>query len=379
MKIMFSAGEASGDMHAAAVAAELKKNHPDIEMLGMGGPAMKRAGVRIVYDIENLGVIGVVEIIKHIPFFFRLRDYIRRVVEKEKPDVFVCVDYPGFNMKLAHMVSQMGIPVVYYIAPTIWAWNKGRARNIVRDVDCVASIFPFEAEAYRKAGANVTFVGHPLVDTVHPVMTEQEAMTHFGARKEAKRILLMPGSRKNEVRDLLPVMLKAGKQLMKMADCQFFMPRAETIPEEMLTSLIEQEGDISVTITEGHQYDLMSICTACIASSGTATLETALMELPTVLVYKLAPVTWFLAKHLVHVKYAGLPNLLLNREVTPELLQDAVTPEHIVEIARAWITDETKRQQNIQELKEVRSKLGDSGAVRRTGELILNTARIGKE
>ena len=124
---MFSAGEASGDMHAAAVAAELKKNHPDIEMLGMGGPAMKRAGVRIVYDIENLGVIGVVEIIKHIPFFFRLRDYIRRVVEKEKPDVFVCVDYPGFNMKLAHMVSQMGIPVVYYIAPTIWAWNKGRA------------------------------------------------------------------------------------------------------------------------------------------------------------------------------------------------------------------------------------------------------------
>ena len=197
MKIMFSAGEASGDMHAAAVAEMIKQKHPHIEMLGMGGNAMRRAGVRIVYDIEHLGIIGVVEIIKHLPFFFKLRKHLRDIIEKEKPDVFVCVDYPGFNMKLAHMVKQMGIPVVYYIAPTIWAWNKGRAKNIVRDVNTVASIFPFEAKAYEAAGAKVTFVGHPLIDTVHTSMSYEEACIYFNVNKEAKRILLMPGSRKN--------------------------------------------------------------------------------------------------------------------------------------------------------------------------------------
>lgn len=374
MKIMFSAGEASGDMHAAAVAAELKKNHPDIEMLGMGGPAMKRAGVRIVYDIENLGVIGVVEIIKHIPFFFRLRDYIRRVVEKEKPDVFVCVDYPGFNMKLAHMVKQMGIPVVYYIAPTIWAWNKGRAKNIVRDVNTVASIFPFEAKAYEAAGAKVTFVGHPLIDTVHTSMSYEEACIYFNVNKEAKRILLMPGSRKNEVMNLLPVMLQACNLLIKNVNCQIFIPRAETISKSMLEEIIQKNGNFPVTITERNQYDLMSICTACVASSGTATLETALMELPTVLVYKLSPITWFLAKHLVHIKYAGLPNIILNKEVTPELLQSAVTPKNIKEIIEPWITDSSIRNKNVIELRRVREKLGNSGAVQRVVELILNVA-----
>ena len=224
-------------------------------------------------------------------------------------------------MKLAHMVKQMGIPVVYYIAPTIWAWNKGRAKNIVRDVNTVASIFPFEAKAYEAAGAKVTFVGHPLIDTVHTSMSYEEACIYFNVNKEAKRILLMPGSRKNEVMNLLPVMLQACNLLIKNVNCQIFIPRAETISKSMLEEIIQKNGNLPVTITERNQYDLMSICTACVASSGTATLETALMELPTVLVYKLSPITWFLAKHLVHIKYAGLPNIILNKEVTPELLQ----------------------------------------------------------
>ena len=374
MKIMFSAGEASGDMHAAAVAEMIKQKHPHIEMLGMGGNAMRRAGVRIVYDIEHLGIIGVVEIIKHLPFFFKLRKHLRDIIEKEKPDVFVCVDYPGFNMKLAHMVKQMGIPVVYYIAPTIWAWNKGRAKNIVRDVNTVASIFPFEAKEYEAAGAKVTFVGHPLIDTVHTSMSYEEACIYFNVNKEAKRILLMPGSRKNEVMNLLPVMLQACNLLIKNVNCQIFIPRAETISKSMLEEIIQKNGNLPVTITERNQYDLMSICTACVASSGTATLETALMELPTVLVYKLSPITWFLAKHLVHIKYAGLPNIILNKEVTPELLQSAITPKNIKEIIEPWITDSSIRNKNVIELRRVREKLGNSGAVQRVVELILNVA-----
>lgn len=373
MKIMMSAGEASGDMHAAAVAAEIRRILPDAELFGMGGKGMARAGVRIIYDIENLGIIGVVEIIKHLPMFFRLRDFLRDAMVREKPDVLVCVDYPGFNMKLAHVAKELEIPVVYYIAPTIWAWNKGRAKPIARDVAQVASIFPFEAEAYKKAGAHVTFVGHPLVDVVKPSMTKDAAMAHFGGKEDVRRVLLMPGSRKNEIAGLLPVMLDAARKLSKDAPCQFFLPRAETIPEEFLASYIKEAG-IDLTVTEGNQYDLMQICHACIASSGTATLETALMDLPTVLVYRLAAVTWFLAKLLVHVKYAGLPNLLLDREVTPELLQDAVTAENIYNILHPWLTDEEKRQENIAQLADVRTALGAGGAVHRTAELIIHTA-----
>lgn len=374
MKIMFSAGEASGDMHAAAVAAEIRRLRPEAELFGMGGSGMARAGVHIIYDIQNLGIIGVVEVIKHLPLFFRLRDLLRDAMIREKPDVLVCVDYPGFNMKIAHMAKEIGIPVVYYIAPTIWAWNKSRAKPIARDVAQVASIFPFEAEAYRKAGARVTFVGHPLADVVKPSMTKDEAMAYFHADPEAKRVLLMPGSRKNEVAGLLPVMLDAARQLHGEMPCQFFLPRAETIPQEMLDSYLDAAPELAVEVTEGKQYDLMQICHACVASSGTATLETALMELPTVLVYRLAAFTWFLAKRLVHVKYAGLPNLLLDREVTPELLQEEVRGDRISGLLRTWLTDEAERQKTIEELKEVRSALGSGGAVRRTAELVLRTA-----
>lgn len=374
MKIMFSAGEASGDMHAAAVAAEIRRLRPEAELFGMGGSSMARAGVRILYDIKDLGIIGVVEVIRHLPLFFRLRDLLREAMEREKPDVLVCVDYPGFNMKIAHMAKTMGIPVVYYIAPTIWAWNKSRAKPIARDVAQVASIFPFEAEAYRKAGARVTFVGHPLADVVKPSMTEEEALARFHADRDARRVLLMPGSRKNEVAGLLPVMLEAARRLHREMRCQFFLPRAETIPRDMLDGLLAAAPELSVEITEGDQYDLMRICHACAASSGTATLETALMELPTVLVYRLAPVTWMLAKLLVHVKYAGLPNLLLDREVTPELLQDQVTSGNIYTILHTWLTDENARQANIEGVKEVRTALGQGGAVRRTAELVLRTA-----
>lgn len=373
MKIMMSAGEASGDMHAAAVAAELKRIMPDADLFGMGGADMRKSGVRIIYDIENLGIIGVVEVIRHIPLFFRLRSMLKEAMIKEKPDVLVCVDYPGFNMKLAHVAKELGIPVIYYIAPTIWAWNKGRAKNIVRDVEQVASIFPFEAEAYRKAGARVTFVGHPLADTVKPSMSFEEAMDYFHGNPDKKRVLLMPGSRKNEVAGLLPVMIQAAEKLAEKEECQFFIPRASTISKEMLLSIIGKTS-LSIEITEGHQYDLMQICTACVASSGTATLETALMELPTVLVYKLAPFTWFLANLLVHVKYAGLPNLLLGREVTPELLQDRAQAENIVSILLPWLQDEKARQKNIEEIREVRKALGSGGAVHRVAELIIKTA-----
>ena len=188
MKIMFSAGEASGDTHGASVAKALLEKYPEAQLFGMGGDLMKQAGVDIIYDIQQLGFIGIVEIIKHLPTFFKLRSFLKEAMVREKPDVLVCIDYPGFNMKLAKVAKELHIPVVYYIAPTIWAWNKGRGKDIANTVTKVASIFPFEAEAYREFGVDVEFVGNPLVDIVKPIMSVEESLVYFGASSEERNI-----------------------------------------------------------------------------------------------------------------------------------------------------------------------------------------------
>ncbi|WP_277301939.1 lipid-A-disaccharide synthase [Veillonella caviae] len=376
MKIMFSAGEASGDTHGASVAKALREIYPSVEMFGMGGNLMDEAGVRIVYDIKNLGVIGLVEIVKSLPKFFKLRTYLKRIMMKERPDVLVCIDYPGFNMKLAEVAHQLGIPVLYYIAPTIWAWHSSRGKTIKKYVTKVASIFPFEAEAYGKYNCDVEFVGHPLVDIVHPTMSVDESMTYFNARAEAKRVLLMPGSRKQEVLSLLDVMLESGEKLLQShEDVQFFLPRAHTIDRFELETFIK-ERRVPVTITEDHTYDLMQICDVCLAASGTATLETAMMELPTILLYKVSPITYGIGKMVVNLSHVGLPNIIAGKEVIPELLQSDVSADNIVEHMLPLLDDLKENEHMRQELRTVRDKLGEPGAVKRVAELIYS---LGKE
>ena len=252
MKVMFSAGEASGDTHAASVAGALKKLYPEVTMLGMGGSLMAAAGVEIVYDIKQLGYIGIVEIVKALPSFFKLRTYLKEIMIREKPDVLVCVDYPGFNMKLAKVAHDLGIPVVYYIAPTIWAWHRSRGKDIAKTVTKVASIFPFEAEAYREFGVDVEFVGNPLVDIVKPTMSYEESTAYFNMPADTKRILLMPGSRKQEVMGLLDRMLAGAELVMqKHSNLAFYLPRAHTIDKEELDAIAERarkEGfDVTVS------------------------------------------------------------------------------------------------------------------------------------
>lgn len=373
---MFSAGEASGDTHGASVAKALREIYPSVEMFGMGGNLMDEAGVRIVYDIKNLGVIGLVEIVKSLPKFFKLRTYLKRIMMKERPDVLVCIDYPGFNMKLAEVAHQLGIPVLYYIAPTIWAWHSSRGKTIKKYVTKVASIFPFEAEAYGKYNCDVEFVGHPLVDIVHPTMSVDESMTYFNARAEAKRVLLMPGSRKQEVLSLLDVMLESGEKLLQShEDVQFFLPRAHTIDRFELETFIK-ERRVPVTIIEDHTYDLMQICDVCLAASGTATLETAMMELPTILLYKVSPITYGIGKMVVNLSHVGLPNIIAGKEVIPELLQSDVSADNIVEHMLPLLDDLKENEHMRQELRTVRDKLGEPGAVKRVAELIYS---LGKE
>lgn len=370
MKIMLSAGEASGDLHGANLAEALKAVDPQVELIGMGGEQMRKAGIRIVYDIKNLGVIGIGEIIKKIPFFYKLRTFLVNTMKEEKPDALVCIDYPGFNMKLIEKAKEAGIPVIYYILPTIWAWHKSRGNVIAEYTDLAVSLFPFEAEMYKKMGTNVVYGGHPLLDTVKPSMSKDEAYSFFGLQQGKKTVLFMPGSRVQEVQSLYGKMLAAGKLLQdKVEGLQFMVPKASTIDRHMLEEAA-REANLEVHIGEERVYDMMNIADAAICASGTATLETALMGVPTLLVYRVNALTYWLSKILVHLDSIGLPNIISGHRIMPELWQDEVTPENIEAAVLPWLVDAAAAEEARHLMAGVRCQMGEAGAVRRTAEII---------
>jgi len=374
-KVMICSGEASGDLHGASVADALHSMKPDIELFGMGGSHMRDAGVDIVYDIADIGVMGFVEILWNLPKFFRLRSFLSRVMDERRPDVIVLIDYGGFHMALAAVAKKKNIPVVYYICPKAWVWGKWRAKAIAGWVEKVAAIFPFEAEIYREAGASVNFVGHPLVDIVKPSMDRDAAYRFFGADPGKPLLLLLPGSRYQEVASLLEVMLASARKVQEtIPDCQFYMPVAPTIPLERVESVVKASG-VPVTFTRNSTYNLMQIADCAIAASGTVTLEAALMGLPSVIIYRVQPFTYWLIRIVANVSHVGLPNIVIGRRVLPELIQDEVNSDNVSKAAIALMTDKAVRDQVRADLREVRIKLGEPGAVRRVAGIVLEVAK----
>lgn len=372
-KILISAGEASGDIHAAAVTAALKRIDSTTEVFGMGGDELRAAGGEVLFDIKDHGVMGFVEVIKKLPDLFKLRREFARVMDERKPDCLVVVDYPGFNMKLAKLAHDKGIPVVSYIAPSAWAWNKGRAKNVAKIVDKVACIFPFEYDVYKEAGAPVEFVGHPLVDIVHPTMERAEAEAWVGKVPGRPLVLLMPGSRLMEIERMLDVILEGAKLLKKqMPEVQFAMPRAGTIPIEMLQGKIKASG-LDVKITEGHNYDLFSVADLALATSGTVTLEAAMCGLPSVILYRTSAITAFIARRVINIPNIGLPNIVAGRQILPELLQEELTPAKLAATAVDLLAPE-RRPQLEANLAYMKERLGEPGAVNRVAQLILRIA-----
>ena len=372
-KILISAGEASGDIHAAAVTVALKRIDSTTEVFGMGGDELRAAGGEVLFDIKDHGVMGFVEVIKKLPDLFKLRREFARVMDERKPDCLVVVDYPGFNMKLAKLAHDKGIPVVSYIAPSAWAWNKGRAKNVAKIVDKVACIFPFEYDVYKEAGAPVEFVGHPLVDIVHPTMERAEAEAWVGKVPGRPLVLLMPGSRLMEIERMLDVILEGAKLLKKqMPEVQFAMPRAGTIPIEMLQGKIKASG-LDVKITEGHNYDLFSVADLALATSGTVTLEAAMCGLPSVILYRTSAITAFIARRVINIPNIGLPNIVAGRQILPELLQEELTPAKLAATAVELLAPE-RRPQLEANLAYMKERLGEPGAVNRVAQLILRIA-----
>lgn len=373
-KVMIVTGEASGDLHGAGVAAALKELQPGVRLSGVGGQAMAAAGVRILYDIKELSVMGFVEVVKNYPHIKGIFNKLVEILKMDPPDVLVTIDYADFNMRLAQAAKNLGIKVVYYIAPSAWAWRRGRAKTIAASVARVASIFPFEADVYREAGAKVSFVGHPLLDIVKPSLTREEAYRYFAADPARPLITLMPGSRRQEIETLLPEMLQALRLIReRQPDLQAFLPLASTISHDLVAEMCARyQADIQ--IVAGHTYDLLAISTFVIASSGTATLEAALLGTPAIITYKLSPLTWLLGKLLVKIPHVGLPNIVAGQRILPELIQGEVQAEKIAAIAEEWLRDAGELPRIREELRMMRRKLGEPGAVKRVAQVILDVA-----
>ena len=365
MKIMFSAGEASGDVHGAGIAREIKKISPSTELFGLGGNLMAAAGVRLVRNYKDYNVMGVVEVIKNLRKILKLLDDLTEIIRAEKPDLLVLIDYPDFNWRLARRVKKFGIKILSYIPPSAWAWRKGRAKSCAEIADVFIAIFPFELPVYQAAGAKIFFLGNPLVDSVKPSMSKTAAQKFFNVNPSDKIILLMPGSRKQEIKLLLPEMLATTK-ILADKNIKFFLPVADNVE-----NLINISGYDIKLVNSARRYDLMSIADAAIATSGTVVLEAALLNLPCVVLYKMAPLNFLIGKLLVDIKYFSLPNILANEKILTELLQDEVTPE---KISSEVIKILDNRARVVEKLQSAIAKLGETGAAVRVAKKILEIA-----
>ena len=372
-KIFLSAGEASGDLHAGAITKAILELDPTAQVFGMGGDAMRSAGGEVIFDLKEYSVMGFVEILSALPKFFALRKAFRKIMEERRPDCFVTIDYPEFNMRAAKVAKELNIPVLSFIPPSAWAWRKGRAVSVGRLVDKVACIYPFAYDVYKAAGANAEFVGNPLVDIVKPHLSRTTAMAKAGKEQGKPLVLLLPGSRVKEITGVLPVMLEAVgiiKEALPQAD--FVLQKAPTIDNSLLREIIAQSGE-TVRIVEGDGYDIMSVADVALATSGTVTLEAALCGLPVVICYTASPLSMAIAKKIVTVKYIGLPNILANREILPELIQEKMTSGNMAKEVLHFLHPEEYK--NIrEELAKVVHKLGPGGATKRVAQLILNLA-----
>lgn len=374
MKIMLSAGEASGDLHGEGLAKAIHQLKPEAELIGFGGPKMAEAGVRLCADMREYSIMGVWEVIKNLSRIFDLLKKLTNFMAEEKPDLLVLIDYPDFNWRLAAKARKMGIPVFSYIPPSAWAWRKGRAKKCAALANELVAIFPFELPVYQAAGANISFQGNPLIDMVKSTMTVSEAREYFQVPADGEPVLLLPGSRKQEIQGLFPTMLEAAELLAKeRPQLRFYVPVASGIDEGVLAAMAA-EHTVDIHFTHDKNYDLMNIGSFAIATSGTVVLEAAIMGLPCVALYRMAPLSYAIGKMLVKIDNFTLPNILAGRAVQQELLQDQVTGPKVYEAARRFYAESGYKEQVLQGLQEAVAKLGAPGATARVAQRIVAAA-----
>ena len=372
-EIMIVTGEASGDMHGARLVEAMRARRPELTFCGMGGPALAAAGVEILFDASRLAVVGVVEVLAHGKDILAARaTLVRRL--KRRPTLLILIDYPDFNLLLAKKAKKMGITVFYYITPQVWAWRRSRARIIGRRSDSIGVILPFEADFFARQGITAHFVGHPLLDVVHADQDASLMRHQWEIAPGSKVVGLLPGSRSGEIQALLPVFLAGAAQLAQQMPLALIIPKAPTVAREVLEKYCQAayKEKLKIIITDTDRYAVMAACDAAVAASGTVTLELAILGVPMVVAYRLSPLSYRLGRLLIrHLRFFSLVNLVAERQVVPELLQEEVTASRLCSELTRLLQDPAYRQTMRMALQEVRHRLGTPGAAARAAALAL--------
>jgi lipid-A-disaccharide synthase len=367
-RLFVSCGEPSGDFYGAELVRHLRERRPDLRAFGLGGDRLLEQGTDLVAHTRDLAVVGITEVLRHLGRLHAI--YTRTVSELEAnpPEVAVLVDYPDINLRFARKLKALGVPVVYYVSPQIWAWKKRRIHTIRETVTRMLVIFPFEEDLYRKAGVDVTFVGHPLVDAAYPASDRGAFLSEQGLDPARQVVALLPGSRRAEIAHNLPPLAGTVSLLnARRPDLQFLLARAPGLPDALFTDTL---AGLPVRVVEGRSHAVLGEAAVALVASGTATVETALLGTPMVVVYRLSPITYALGRPFVSVPHYAMPNLVAGRRVVPEIIQGDFTPERVAREALLLLDDPARAEAMRLALAEVRLKLGAPGASARAAAAV---------
>jgi len=367
---MLVVGEASGDVHGAQLIQALMAREPGLKAYGVAGELLQQTRFEVLASVAGLTGMGLVELAGNARNLWRAYWLLRRTLRERKPDLLVLIDFPEFNLRLARLAKGLGIPVLYYVSPQIWAWRRGRVRQIARLVDQMAVVFPFEVSFYEQYGVKVSFVGHPLLNAVRVVHGREVVLPKLGLDPAKPTVALLPGSRRREVEFHLPVMLEAAARLRRERDVQFVCVRASTVDAQDVACMLKKSS-FSMPVVETERYDALNAADLVWTASGTATLETALLLKPMIIVYRLSRLTYLLARLLVKVDHIGMVNLIADERIVPELVQDDLKPERIIEESRILLDNQTVRVRIVEKLTRLRERLGSPGAADRVAEMAL--------
>jgi len=361
---MLSCGEASGDLYAGALVNALRERDPAVKPFGFGGDQLRAAGAELVGDYRGISVTGLSEALAVLPRSWRMLRLLTDAAALGRPDVFVAIDFPDFNFRLLPSMRKLGVPIVYYVSPQVWAWRPGRLDTLRQYVDKMLVIFPFEAELYQRAGVPVEFVGHPLIDLAKANRPRADLLPALGLDAAHPVMALLPGSRANEVRRILPRLL-AGAALTaaQVPRLQLLVARAPSLDDSLFAPVeAARAASLPIAVVEGATDDVLAASDVVVTASGTATVQTALHGRPMVIVYRLSPMTYTVGRSVVRVSTYGMVNLVAGRTIVPELIQDRFTPEAVAHEAVSLLTDERRAAAMRQDLAEVRTRLGGPGA-----------------
>jgi lipid-A-disaccharide synthase len=365
------AGEASGDLHGSKLVKESLLINPDLTFFGIGGRKMREEGVEILVDASEMAVVGLVEILSQFRVISKAYTLLKKIIRTTPPDLLILIDYPEFNLRLAKVAKSAGVKVLYYISPQVWAWRVGRVKKIGRLVDMMAVVFPFEVPFYEGEGVPVTFVGHPLVDTVKPSMDRSEAFDRFGLNPSRKTVGLFPGSRRGEIKNLLATIIDAAIILHREhPELQFLLPLAPSLAKTDIEPYLKALP-FELKIIDGEVYDVMQVCDAIISVSGTVTLEAALMETPMVIIYRVSPLSYEIGKRLIKVDHIGLCNIVAGERIVKELIQDDADPGLIAAEVNRLLNDREYAGEMRTRLRQVRSRLGKGGGAANAARVVI--------